>query len=88
MPSCASFASGFWARIPGIIISGTTSSITQNRLPPMIQKITRNRKKKGKSAMALIVVEVTSSLTPSSSRIWEIKVPVDFERSLFLIRNA
>ena len=33
--------------------------------------------------MALIVVEVTSSLTPSSSRIWEIKVPVDFERSLF-----
>ncbi|SSQ03497.1 Uncharacterised protein [Acinetobacter baumannii] len=51
-------------------------------------KITKNRKKNGKSAIALIVVEVTSSRTPSSSRIWEIKLPVDFERSLFLILKA
>ena len=38
--------------------------------------------------MAEIVVEVTSSRTPSSSRICEINVPVDLERSLFLILNA
>ena len=53
-----------------------------------LNQLTKNKKKNGKSAMALIVVEVTSSRTPSNSRIWEIKVPVDLERSLFLILSV
>ena len=88
IPSCASCASFFCARIPGKSISGTTSNITQNNFPPIIAKMVRNKKKNGKSAIALMVVEVTSSRTPSSSRIWDIKLPVDFERSLFLILRA
>ena len=88
IPICASLANGFCAKIPGIIIKGTTNSITQNRLPPINQKMNRNKKKNGKSAIAVTVVEVTISRTPSNSRICEIKVPVDFERSLFLILNA
>ena len=63
-------------------------SITQKMLPPMSQKITRNMKKNGKSAIALIVVEVTNSRTPSNSRICEIKEPVERERSLFRMRKA
>jgi len=88
IPSLASLAKGFCANRPGIIIKGTITNITQNKLPPISQKIPRNKKKKGKSEMAEIVVEVTKSRTPSSSRICEIKLPVDLERSLFLILSA
>lgn len=74
--------------MPGTIIKGTTKTITQKRLPPMSQKIAKNKKEKGRSAMAEIVVEVTNSRTPSNSRICEINVPVDLDRSLFLILKA
>ena len=63
-------------------------AITQNKLPPINQKIPKNKRKNGRSANAVIVVDVTNSRTPSSSRICEINVPVDFERSLFLMRSA
>ncbi|MNN45729.1 hypothetical protein D3C81_1600760 [compost metagenome] len=47
-----------------------------------------NSRKNGRSEIAAIVVEVISSRTDSSSRIWAIKEPVDFERAPFLMRRA
>ncbi len=53
IPICAKRANGFCAKIPGKIINGTTATITQNKLPPISQKIPKNRKKNGKSAIAV-----------------------------------
>ena len=88
IPSLASFASGFWISNPGISNSGSASSTTNTSGPPIIHKITVNSRKNGKSEITLMVVEVISSRTDSSSRICEIKEPVDLERAPFLMRSA
>src|SRR5690606_39713632 len=48
-------------------------------LPFFFQRMPQNRKKNGRSARPVTVVDVISSRTCSSSRIWEMKVPVERE---------
>ncbi|MNY56531.1 hypothetical protein D3C86_1926200 [compost metagenome] len=51
----------------------------------MIASTTTNRKKNGKSTIVEMVDEVTISRICSSSRSWEIKLPV--ERGIALLRR-
>ncbi len=61
---------------------------TNTKEPAKYQNTAQNKKKNGISAKAVTVVEVSNSRTLSSSRICEIKVPVERGRYAFLIRNT
>ncbi len=87
-PSLESFPSGRCTSRPGMSSSGTASSTTSTSGPPIIHRMKTNSRKNGRSDIAAMVVEVISSRTDSSSRIWAINDPVDFDRAPFLIRRA
>ncbi|MNH28643.1 hypothetical protein D3C79_888280 [compost metagenome] len=59
--------------------NGKIASGTKAITPPTYHSTPRNKKKNGRSARVLTVVDVINSRTCSSSRICEMKEPVDFD---------
>ncbi len=88
MPACASARSRGCASRLGINSSTNAASGTSTSHCPMNQNTTQNSTKNGRSATAAMVVEVSMSRTGSSSRICEMKLPVERGRALLRTRSA
>ena len=88
IPMYASSRSRGCASRLGISSKRKAASGTSTSQPAMNQKTTQKTRKKGRSAAAAMVVEVSMSRTGSSSRICDMNVPVERGRALFRTRSA